>query len=310
MKAYSLVEGENQIVHGLWIGDKLSALELLTLESFLHHGHRFHLWTYGPLLTQLPEGVVLCDANEVIPASNIFCYKHGNEFGHGLGSYAGFSDLFRYKLLLEHGGWWTDMDITCLRPLNFPQPYVFRRHDVLPVVGNLMKCPRGSELMRACYEEARMEIDAENRDWLKPIRILNHHLSRLGLEGYIQSGLSNPDRWEVVDFYRSFPLARLPRHYVFHWMNEEWRARGIDKNACIRNSGLSRLFKQYNIPIQRLSHPSPLRTVFGAFLMLVLPRIPRPVRLVIKRLMRMLPIPGKRSVLDNPAAIQPREFQK
>jgi mannosyltransferase OCH1-like enzyme len=29
------------------------------------------------------------------------------------GSYAGFADHFRYKLLLEKGGWWPDLDMPC-----------------------------------------------------------------------------------------------------------------------------------------------------------------------------------------------------
>jgi hypothetical protein len=31
----------------------------------------------------------------------------------GKGTYAGFSDLFRYKMLFDRGGWWVDTDVVC-----------------------------------------------------------------------------------------------------------------------------------------------------------------------------------------------------
>ena len=99
---------DNEIVHMLWIGDTLSAMEQLTVQSFLQCGYRVYLWTYSPDLFA-PAGVVRKDANEIIPEEKIFTYNHYNKFGHGKKSYSGFSDIFRYKLLYEHGGIWSDM---------------------------------------------------------------------------------------------------------------------------------------------------------------------------------------------------------
>ncbi len=41
------------------------------------------------------------------------------------GSVADFANFFRYKLSLEKGGWWTDMDYVCLTPLDFADDLVF-----------------------------------------------------------------------------------------------------------------------------------------------------------------------------------------
>ena len=113
-----------QAINGLWIGDELSPLELLCIKSYLDNGHSFHLWSYQSF--QLPSwpGLTAKDANEILPEKFVFRYKNGNAFGHGKGSLAGFSDIFRYKLLWEKGGWWTDMDITCLKPLDLDSEYV------------------------------------------------------------------------------------------------------------------------------------------------------------------------------------------
>ena len=117
------------IIHGLWIGNTLSRLELLTLRSFVHWGHEFHLWLYDDLQTAVPRGVCLRDARSVLPRARIFHKRQRDpETGVGQGSASPFSDLFRYKLLYEYGGIWSDMDITCLRPFDFAEDYMFRAH--------------------------------------------------------------------------------------------------------------------------------------------------------------------------------------
>ncbi|MBU0763751.1 MAG: hypothetical protein KJ607_02835, partial [Bacteroidetes bacterium] len=191
------MKNENKIVHGLWIGHRLSKLELLTLHSFVNNGHVFFLWIYNTIETPVPDGVIIKDANEILPAERVFRYRYTNQFGHGKGSLGGFSDIFRYKLLYEYGGWWTDMDVCCLKPLDFEEPYVFRTHHDLELVGNIMKCPRESELMVRCYEQASLEVDEDNRDWHKPIEILNNHVKQLGLTHYIKE-FSNPDSWNYI----------------------------------------------------------------------------------------------------------------
>lgn len=237
---------ENKIVHGLWIGNRLSQLELLCLHSFLFHGHEFHLWTYQPLETALPAGVIREDANRIIPENEVFAYRNRNQFGHGKGSYAGFSDIFRYKLLLEKGGWWVDMDVLCLSPLDFEEPYIFRTHHDFPVVGNVMKCPAGSPLMKRCYERAVVEVDADNPDWNLPIRILNEGIASLNLTGFIR-GFSNQDSWRYIRtlLYRN---PKLPEHWkVLHLVNEEWRRNRIDKEAIPRRSYMGKKAETFGI---------------------------------------------------------------
>lgn len=238
------LDPSNRVINSLWIGSELSSLELLTLHSFTSQGHLFRLWTYGPLRSPIPAGVELRDANEIIPEHRVFRYRHTNRYGHGKGSVSGFSDIFRYKLLYEHGGWWVDMDITCLKPFDLKQPYFFRSHHVLPLVGNVMKAPPRSEVMRRSYEEAASTVDENNLDWHKPIEILNRHVFSLGLDGYIGSGLGNEDKWEHTRRLMRSP-AQFPSHYLFiHWMNEEWRTRRVPKNRLRLRSELGRRMLQ------------------------------------------------------------------
>lgn len=253
----------NRVVHGLWIGNRLSKLEQLTIHSFLRHGHEFHLWLYDDLETPLPKEVILEDAGEIISREQIFRKKETDpETGVGRGSVgAPFSDLFRYKLLHEKGGYWVDMDVTCLRPLNFPGDYFFRPHRV-GVVGNIMKCPPQSRLMKMTYEQVLREAD-EKSPWLMPNRVLSRNIRKLKLERFILPGVCNEDKWEkiILPFIeREEPIPE--KWHAIHWINEMWRTLAMDggkyrgvqcvekipnKDSVPAGSTLGRLYEQYGL---------------------------------------------------------------
>src|SRR5258706_13279784 len=58
----------NSIVQGLWIGSDLSTMEHLSISSFLQNGHEYHLYIYDHV-GNVPEGTVVKDAAEILPAS-------------------------------------------------------------------------------------------------------------------------------------------------------------------------------------------------------------------------------------------------
>lgn len=238
---------ETKNVHGLWIGDELSPMELLTISSFISNGYNFFLWIYKPLKNELPKGCVCSDANQILPKESIFTYKYTSQFGKGVGSYAGFSDIFRYKLLYEKGGWWVDMDVTCLKPFNITTPYFFRNHHSLPLVGNIMKAPIGSELMKKCYEDSILEIDENNRDWHKPIKILIKNVFEFKLEHYIVTDICNKDRWDLIKNF-IYKQKKIPTNWFFiHWCNENWRTKNISKQNPIYYSNYGQLLLDYNL---------------------------------------------------------------
>jgi glycosyltransferase involved in cell wall biosynthesis len=256
---------DNRIVHGLWIGPTLSKMELLTIKSFLRHGHEFHLWVYDKIQTPLPPDVILEDANKIIPRNRIIKKADTDpECGVGKDSVSSpFSDLFRYKLLYEKGGYWVDMDVTCLRPFNFPAPYVFRPHRV-GVVGNIIKCPRRSRLMKAVHAQVEREAN-EHSEWLMPNRVLSKMIRQLGLSRYIQAGVWNEDSWGGQ--VRPYALGDdpIPSGWMaIHWINEFWRAlkqnngfyRGRrlfdvvpEKEKPKPGSALAKLYAEYGLEI-------------------------------------------------------------
>src|SRR5215510_2721358 len=149
----------NQIIQGLWIGPALSVMEQLSIASFLRHGHEYHLYVYDNVLN-VPPGTVLRDANEILPAANIFRYKEQQ-------SYAGFANFFRYKLLFERGGWWVDTDTICLKPFDFAEQHVFATERVDErelVTSGIIKASAGSEAMGYAWEVCQSK-DPEKLVW-------------------------------------------------------------------------------------------------------------------------------------------------
>lgn len=246
-KPGKMITPDNKIIQSLWIGKHLSYMELLTLKSFVAMGHSFHLYCYDTIETPIPTGVIIKNAEEILPKSAVFSYKHRNQFGHGKGSFSGFSDIFRYKLLYEKGGWYTDMDLLALKPLNLKNQYFFRKHHVLPLVGNVMKAPPHSAVMLACFEEAYRDVNADNQDWHKPIEILAKQVFEHKLDKYIVEGLSNLDWFsDVVKFY--FFNRKPPENWHFiHWTNENFRANKVDKSLIRYQSFYGKQLINYEI---------------------------------------------------------------
>lgn len=241
---------ENRVINGLWIGKRLSLMEQLTLRSFVAQGHRFVLWTYDDLETALPAGVERRDAREILPAESVFHYR-GGPFP---GSCAGFSDMFRYAILAERGGWWVDMDVTCLRSFDFTARNVFRPTGDGGVIGNILKIepapefgPRrkanrskisaGRRLMEFCFRWTRRFVDATNVDWHRPIKPLRLGVGRYGMIGDIVPlplfATDNPPDWAPL----LAASASISHHRMaIHWCNEWSRRLGFDKTNPCRGS--------------------------------------------------------------------------
>ncbi|MDD5697735.1 MAG: hypothetical protein PHH77_03885 [Victivallaceae bacterium] len=125
------------IIQSLWIGGELSAVEQLCIASFLRNGHEFQLYAYGEV-AGIPEGTAVKDAGEIIPADEVFMYSTG--------TYAIFSDWFRWVLLFEKGNFWADMDIICLKPFVFDTELVFGLERMGSAAIGVLGFPPGHEL--------------------------------------------------------------------------------------------------------------------------------------------------------------------
>ncbi len=209
------------------------------MASFQAHGHTVRLFTYGDV-EGIPPGVEHHDGCEILPAAEVFTYASG----FGKGSYAGFSNMFRYKLLLDHGGLWCDADVVCLQPFAFAADYVVARERIPPHVSIgggpaeklnpcVLKAPANSRVMLECYAICT-ELDKNGIKWgdIGP---------NLVTQGFARHRLWEhslaPDAFCPVDWWNAGELV-APRGSVpagthaIHFWNEVWRHNGMDKDRA------------------------------------------------------------------------------
>jgi len=226
-------------IQSLWIGPRLSAMERLCIFSFLRHGHEFHLYTYEDV-QNVPDGTMIEDAGSILPRSKVFTYPDYPSIPKQAGSYAGFADFFRHKLLLDKSGWWVDMDLICIRPFDFPSEYVFssgcmwpNSKKYRPNVGAL-KAPPGSPAFKFTWGKCQ-QIDVSMLAWgdVGP-HLIEDAVQEFKLQPYVQAPhvfcpVDGNDWKQVLDpaIAWNFPQDT----YAIHLWNELWRREGQDKDA-------------------------------------------------------------------------------
>ena len=159
------------LVQSLWVGNDLSLLEIYSIRSFLKLGYKFHLYIYDPI-KNIPKGVVIKDANEIMPRKLIFTLKD---------AYLPFSDIFRYKMLYEKGNYWVDVDLIALRKFDFKEPFVFSsertiqkgayrlKQKFIPNIG-VLKAPPKSAFYKELYLECmKYHKKGINRDKINKV---------------------------------------------------------------------------------------------------------------------------------------------
>jgi len=255
---------DRPIIQSLWIGDRLSALERLAISSFLSHGHAFHLYVYDEV-ADVPQGVVTKDAARIVPPDRIFKYRDFE-------SYAGFSNLFRYRLLMEKGEYWVDCDVVCLAPFRRAPDYVFatelqevrsfRSKRKFAASNSVLKTPPGSGIITYCYEEAARR-DPRDLVWGETgPALITTAVEKFGLKGYA----ARPSTFCPISFWEwersiSGSLASslktrtklaVCRSRGVHLWQEMWRRNGVDKDAFFPDHSLfERLKRRYVRPADR-----------------------------------------------------------
>ena len=235
----------SNIIQTLWIGDTLSSMELLSLNSFVKNDMEIHLYCYEDI-KNVPNGVVIKDGRDILPKEDIFAYQVGD----GKGSYSAFSNYFRYKLLHERGGWWVDTDMVCLQPWNFEDDYVFCSEENYETGLSFLntgaiKCPKGSELMEYCYNIC-LQQDKQTLEWgtVGP-KLLHTAVHTLKYTDFVKPvhyfSIIAPFRSQLfvipedcglygVDTLIKLILTPGKKVYGLHLWNEAWRRIGINKN--------------------------------------------------------------------------------
>jgi Glycosyltransferase sugar-binding region containing DXD motif len=219
--------------HMFWAYGNVSNLEILCMNSFLNLGYDLSLWTYGDI-SNAPKGTKIRDARDIMPEENVFL--------NGFGSYASFSDLFRYATLCKHGGLWADTDVIALiRPEHLPQ-YKFlvtqrsyNGNDFL-LNNNVIFNPTPSKgdviELALAYSSA---FPKAHIGWpeIGP-NLLMAIVSIYPSHGFkiMAPDFANPvDWWECPHPFLATNFKFKNRYAFIHLYNEMWRRNNVDKNA-------------------------------------------------------------------------------
>jgi|TARA_R110002126_G_scaffold291793_1_gene458657 hypothetical protein len=133
-------------IAALWMEGALSYLEQLCLKSFVDAGHRnVVLYHYGPL-QNVPDGIQLADANDILPQTNFLTHER-------TGSPALHSDLFRYKMLKKmRNTIWADTDAYCVRKFDTPNGHFHGWESDKHVNGGVLGLPHDCATLAGLLE--------------------------------------------------------------------------------------------------------------------------------------------------------------
>ena len=237
------LDSQNRAItaHMFWAKGAASELEYLCMKSFVDKGYQLLVWSYDDAIN-LPPGAALRDANAVISESKLFLNRQG--------SYAGFSDFFRYKVLNRFGGLYADTDVIAVRPADDLPRHQFlvtehcRQKTFKSYInGNVIYNPspsKGNVIDLALAYTRRFPKDDIEWSEIGPA-LLSAIVNIYPRHGFMiqPPSFANPIPWWdcpqklLDDDSGSFKEPC----FFFHCYNETWRRAGLDKNEAVRRKG-------------------------------------------------------------------------
>lgn len=193
-------------VQSLWVGPKLSNIEIYSIKSFIKQGHTFILYTYENV-EGIPLGTIIKDGNDIIKKEDLFSFKS---------SFLPFSDLFRYKMLYLNGGYWVDLDMICLKPLKFRERYIFSsertiqkgpyRNRTKKEISNIgiLKAPKHSPFYKELFEECLFVVQNKKiKENIQLMKIMRKYLDKYNLNKYVKPAFHfcPLDWWHTKDAF-------------------------------------------------------------------------------------------------------------
>lgn len=205
-----------------WHGNRPTNYELLCWTSFGFYGAELTVFTYEDSL--IPTGNwKIGDASKILSKNELF------ENTRNPGSFAGFSNLFRYHLLLNGEFIWVDSDILLLRKPDRLPKWLYASEETMFINGAVLGFPPASGIPEKLIEAAS-KVDKNSFLWgeLGP-RLLTKTLVKSGkLTCKAPSQMIYPlpasDIWKIFDpNHKSEVQDNLKKATFLHLWNEMFR---------------------------------------------------------------------------------------
>jgi hypothetical protein len=234
-------------VNSFWHGTDFTNLELLCISSFLKNGVNYNLYVYERP-SNLPDGVTVRNAGEIVPRERLFTYQAGT---FNLGSVSGFSNLFRFTLIHELGGWWSDTDVCYVNGFADERPQVFFAE---PSQGGefrtgtaVFKGSPGSPVLRYCLDRfAEKDPTKIVHGETGPSLLTEAILASQAESEVEESALVFPvPWWEYQRLFWDEELS-VEESSAVHFWNAMLRSSQIDKNGAFPpRTAFERLKRKY-----------------------------------------------------------------
>lgn len=250
-------ENIKQIVGSLWIGNELSNMEIMSINSFLKNGYEYHLYIYDKV-DKIPEGTIIKNGNEILNSSEIFYYNNG--------SVASFSNQFRFEMIYKTGIIWVDMDLICLKYYDFSDdPYLIssipnKKYNDEEVAVSILKFPKNDKILLEAIEickQRKNDILNGTISWGLGPFTADYIVKKYNLKQYVKpwyfsnscscnhvDSIVRP-RWTTKDVDENITLKYSKRlnglpdeTYFVHLWNEIWRRFSLNKNGEFPNETL------------------------------------------------------------------------
>ena len=264
------------VIDFFWIGSKVTPVEVLTFQSCISNNMQPVLWSYEKV-ENVPDFVIVKDAKLIFKEELIYYYL--NELKIPIPS---ISDIFRYELLYQKGGIYSDTDIVFINNLNsilegeyFCSTYEYVHGECAS--NCFMKIEKESEVAKYLVLESNRVLNDYIKDTTKVFNycdlgpfIVQRCAAKLSVK-VLPFDIINPISWRFTDkviAYEKpdykFKLKNLIRRYLpgnekrgywvtkntlaVHLCHEMWKQKGIDKYKPLHPSCLyEQLRKRYKI---------------------------------------------------------------
>ena len=247
---------QKEVVRTLWQGAALGPYQLLALRSFADRGCQPEVYTYDPSLV-LPRWIVRKSAAAILPPELVLRYLRGER------RFAIRSDLFRWALLSQLGGWWIDPDVVLLAS-KLPQDDLFISCPTEFGLAStaVLKFPAEHSLPLAAMQSA---MASDGGDQIEEAPFRAEIIERHGVASLCQPGKSVcPISWfdvpRLFDPLKGGELAQNLKDKPFLDLHYEvWLRSGVPQYlGPPEGSFLDLLLQRHNIDIQ-----FPARLEFG-----------------------------------------------
>lgn len=251
----------NTRINGVWWGPELTPIQQLSIQSYLYHGHDFHLYT-SDINLKVPYGCQKHHVAEIISDNRdrFVCESH-------------FSDYFRVKLIQKIGGWYVDLDTICLKHFDFSADMVFVSENsfgsmrdpdstsICPsrvvtklINGCIFKCPVQSDFLANLVDRIE-NMDTRNlklpQDWLAVgPALFRLEVPSFNYNEFVQPPITfdgvSPDELHMF-VTKSWKLS--PESYTIHLRSSGWKRGGLfdPYKTYPENSMFEQLKRKHNI---------------------------------------------------------------